>query len=60
MPSKILKTENAGALQKYIIKLVQPGGYLARANDPPSGNTVICRGLRRLNDILYGFELSGE
>lgn len=35
------KTENADPLQKYIIKLAQLGGYLARANDPPPGNTVL-------------------
>ncbi|AXC69075.1 IS4 family transposase [Salmonella enterica] len=54
------KTENAAPLHRYIIKLAQLGGYLARANDPPPGNTVLWRGLRRLNDILYGFELSRE
>ncbi|EEP9809377.1 IS4 family transposase, partial [Salmonella enterica subsp. diarizonae] len=54
------KTENAAPLHRYIIKLAQLGGYLARANDPPPGNTVLWRGLRRLNDIPYGFELSRE
>lgn len=54
------KTENITPLQRYIIKLAQLGGYLARVNDPPPGNTVLWRGLRRLNDILYGFELSRE
>lgn len=54
------KTENIAPLQRYIIKLAQLGGYLARVNDPPPGNTVLWRGLRRLNDILYGFELSRE
>jgi len=54
------KTESAAPLQGYIIKLAQLGGYLSRANDPPPGNSVLWRGLRRLNDILYGFELSRE
>ncbi|EJB7648037.1 hypothetical protein MW925_000611 [Salmonella enterica] len=52
------KTENVSPLHRYIMKLTKLGGYLARANDPPPGNTVLWRGLRRLNDILYGFELS--
>jgi len=30
------------------------GGYLARANDPPPGNTVMWRGLSRLTDIALG------
>jgi len=32
----------------YIVKLARLGGYLARAHDPPPGNTVIWRGLSRL------------
>jgi hypothetical protein len=42
----------------YLTKLARLGGYLARTNDPPPGNTVIWRGLRRLNDILLGAEIS--
>jgi hypothetical protein len=30
------------------------GGYLARAHDPPPGNTVIWRGITRLTDIELG------
>jgi hypothetical protein len=45
-------------LARYIIKLAQLGGYLARANDPPPGHTVIWRGIRRLIDIQLGFELA--
>lgn len=52
------KTSTAEPLTRYIIKLAQLGGYLARANDPPPGNTVIWRGLRRLIDIQIGFELA--
>lgn len=33
------------------------GGYLARMSDPPPGNTVIWRGLRRLADIQLGAEI---
>ncbi|MEM5462006.1 IS4 family transposase [Paraburkholderia phytofirmans] len=52
------KSSNATPLSRYIIKLAQLGGYMARANDPPPGNTVIWRGLRRLIDIQLGFELA--
>lgn len=52
------KTSTAEPLTRYIIKLAQLGGYLARANDPPPGNTVIWRGLRRLIYIQLGFELA--
>jgi hypothetical protein len=52
------KSLNAKPLTRYIIKLAQLGGYMARANDPPPGNTVIWRGLRRLIDIQLGFELA--
>lgn len=41
-------------LAHYIIKLARLGGYLARAHDPPPGNTVIWRGLLRLTDIELG------
>ncbi|MGY4622983.1 hypothetical protein [Bradyrhizobium sp. USDA 4486] len=30
------------------------GGYLARASNPPPGNTVMWRGLSRLTDIALG------
>ena len=45
------------SLSFYLTKLARLGGYLARTNDPPPGNTVIWRGLRRLNDILLGAEI---
>jgi hypothetical protein len=41
-------------LSHYLIKIARLGGYLARANDPPPGNTVIWRGLSRLTDIELG------
>jgi hypothetical protein len=46
-----------GTLQLYITKLARLGGYLARMSDPPPGNTVIWRGLRRLADIQLGAEI---
>jgi hypothetical protein len=45
-------------LSSYITKLARLGGYLARAADPPPGNTVMWRGLARLTDIEIGFELA--
>ncbi|MBR1070373.1 hypothetical protein ABIF65_010186 [Bradyrhizobium japonicum] len=42
------------ALSYYVVKIARLGGYLARANDPPPGSTVIWRGLSRLNDIELG------
>jgi hypothetical protein len=42
------------SLGYYIVKLARLGGYLARAHDPPPGNTVIWRGLSRLTDIELG------
>jgi hypothetical protein len=43
---------------RNVIRLAQLGGYLARANDPPPGNTVMWRGMRRLTDIQIGYELA--
>ncbi|MDE2464519.1 MAG: IS4 family transposase [Alphaproteobacteria bacterium] len=59
----IADSGNRGAkpntLQMYITKLARLGGYLARMSDPPPGNTVIWRGLRRLADIQLGAEIHG-
>src|SRR5271169_4531536 len=41
-------------ISHYLIKIARLGGYLARANDPPPGNTVMWRGLSRLTDIALG------
>jgi len=40
-------------ISHYLIKLARLGGYLARANDRPPGNTVIWRGLSRLISIEF-------
>src|SRR5436305_959835 len=45
-------------LSHYLIKIARLGGYLARASDPPPGNTVMWRGLTRLTDIKLGAALS--
>ena len=46
-----------GTLLFYLTKLARLGGYLARVSDPPPGNTVIWRGMRRLADIQLGAEI---
>jgi hypothetical protein len=47
-------------LSLYLTKLARLGGYLARAKDPPPGNTVMWRGLTRLTDIQLGFILGTQ
>ena len=43
-----------------LLQLARLGGYLARASDPPPGNTVIWRGMARLTDIELGFSLGSQ
>lgn len=47
-------------LSRYLEKIAQLGGYLARSNDSPPGNTVMWRGMRRLADMQLGFNLASE
>ena len=44
-------------LSRYLIKVACLGGYLARARDPPPGNTVMWRGWSRLMDMMLGADL---
>jgi len=44
----------------YLSKLARLGGYLARAKDPPPGNTAMWRGITRLTDIQLGFILGTQ
>jgi hypothetical protein len=53
VPDKPARNQTA-PLAHYITKLARLGGYLARAHDPPPGNTVIWRGMSRLTDIGLG------
>jgi hypothetical protein len=53
VPDKSARNQTA-PLAHYITKLARLGGYLARAHDPPPGNTVIWRGMSRLTDIELG------
>lgn len=48
------KPRRRKTLSHYLTKIARLGGYLARANDPPPGNTVMWRGLSRLTDIALG------
>ena len=50
------ETKNVATLSD---KTCQPWRHLVRASDPPPGNTVVWRGLRRLADIQLGAELHG-
>jgi hypothetical protein len=47
-------------LAHYLTKIAKLGGYLARANDPPPGNTVVWRGLSRLTDIALGASIGAD
>jgi hypothetical protein len=47
-------------IASYLIKVARLGGYLARAHDPPPGNTVMWRGLSRLTDIKLGATIGAE
>lgn len=55
--SKFTKNKN---ISGYLLNLACLGGYLARANDPPPGNLVMWRGIRRLTDIQLGYLLAKE
>ena len=46
------------SIASCLTQLARLGGYLARASDPPPGNTVIWRGMARLTDIELGFTLA--
>ena len=50
----------ANPLSLYLTKLAPLGGYLARAKDPPPGNTVMWRAMTRLTDIQLGFILGTQ
>jgi hypothetical protein len=47
-------------LSYYVTKIARLGGYLARASDPPPGNTVMWRGMARLTDIRLGAAIGAE
>jgi len=53
-------SHSTASIAHYIVKLACLGGYLARAHDPPPGNTVIWRGLSRLTDIELGIMIGAQ
>jgi len=60
---KILQTSfkskcSPKSLTDFLLLLTKMGGYLARKNDPPPGNIVVWRGLRKLKEIQIGFEMA--
>lgn len=58
VPDKARGSPRRKPLSSYLVKLARLGGYLARANDPPPGNTMMWRGLSRLTDIKLGATLA--
>ena len=57
VPDKPSTAPPSNTLSLYLTKLARLGGYLARAKDPPPGNTVMWRGINRLTNIQLGFIL---
>jgi hypothetical protein len=54
VPDKGHRPPRQKTLPDYLTKIARLGGYLARAKDPPPGNTVMWRGLSRLTDVKLG------
>ena len=55
---KGVSCSKAETLSHYLIKIARLGGYLARASDPPLGNSLIWKGMSRLMDIELGFKMA--
>ena len=55
---RLIPQSNVTSVGDYLTKIARLGGYLARAADPPPGNTVMWRGVSRLTDIHLGFLLA--
>ena len=54
IPNPMGNRRRAAVLSRYLTKVAQLGGYLARRSDSPPGNMVMWRGLSRLTDIELG------
>jgi hypothetical protein len=54
------KPSRLRTLSHYLTKVARLGGYLARASDPPPGNTVMWRGMSRLTDIALGAAIGAK
>jgi hypothetical protein len=57
VPDQTCHAPRDKTLAVYLVKIARLGGYLARASDPPPGNTVMWRGMSRLTDIKLGANL---
>jgi len=57
VPDQACQVPRDKTLAVYLTKIARLGGYLARASDPPPGNTVMWRGMSRLTDIKLGANL---
>jgi hypothetical protein len=57
VPDKREDPPRTKTLSVYLTKVARLRGYLARAGDPPPGNTVMWRGFSRLADITIGATL---
>ena len=57
-PTRPVPGDAAAFLRIYLNQIARLGGYLARAHDPPPGNTVMWRGWSRLMDIKLGATLA--
>jgi len=55
IPDSPARRRREATLSSCLMKVARLGGYLARAKDPPPGNTVMWRGFARLTDIEIGF-----
>lgn len=58
MGEGLSEKDRASTIRECLLKVARLGGYLARASDPPPGNTVMWRGLSRLTDIQLGYLLA--
>ena len=56
--SSYFRKEKYRTLRDVVLDLAKLGGHLGRQADPPPGNTVIWRGLSRLQDLRKGYELN--
>lgn len=54
------KSRKLLALARYLERIAQLDGYIARTSDPAPGKTVMWRGLRRLAEIQFDFHLASE
>ncbi len=57
VPDQTCHVPRNKTLAVYLTKIARLGGYLARASDPPPGNTVMWGGMSRLTDIKLGANL---